>query len=186
MVAGLARPLQDEGGAELGRNRVPSGRDHFRGPSCSQRGFMSQWLVASTLDPPGFLRFRGLCCLMKRFSWIILAACLGATGLSSPSHAVAADCSPGQVDRWVMPRDEQTTIHASLPIQPGQQSAGDALLFECNPESETDEDGRLVMVGGLERDLNLILGSFFPTNLAPLPGPAPGSHRLPRWFPIRC
>jgi len=185
MVAASDWPLQDDGGSELARNRGEPAFRPFRRSSCPQWEFVANWTIASTFDPPRSSRVQGFHRLIKLLAWVILAGCVGAVGGSSaasravtslPSSSLAA---PAQLTHAY-------AIHANDPASPSEPSESDAIRIDFDPESESDDEARLVPVGGLDRDSDRLLNWLNPATSARSPRRPPRATCSPRWFPIRC
>ncbi len=185
MVAATDWPLQDDGGSELARNRGESAFQPFWRSSCPRRAFVANWTIASTFDPPRSSRVRGHHRLIKLLAWVILAGCVGAVGGSSAaSRAVAGLPSSRLAAPAQLPHAYAT--HANDPASPNEPSESDAIRIDFDPESESDDQARLVPVGGLDRDWDRLLNWLNPAIPARSPRRPPPTTYSPRWFPIRC
>ena len=116
---------------------------------------------------------------------IILAGCVGALGLSSLAQAASVQPPSAGTDAGSMVLG-QVSVRPDYPAAPGQPSDPDRFLVDFDPQSEPDDEARLVPVGGLDRGLRDWLTPSCPALLPPAPLATRWVGRLPRCFPIRC
>ena len=186
MVASARLVVQDDDW--LGS--IPPGRWlRFRqiwATSCSRRGFMAKWSDASTHRPSRLTRVSGSARLMKPICWIILAACVGASGFASFANL---RCQP-EASAHVRPTSIGSawhTIESDRPAPSDRKPCPDRMLLDYDPEAGNEDDEAWpTLVGGFAHELEVLRFWARPGRDSSQWSRASEVGGSPRRFPIRC